>query len=53
MALRLLARLLASSYEESSCMIANTPAELPRMPMEPIRSADGREDSAYNARMTE
>lgn len=34
-------------------MIANTPAELPRMPLEPIRPEEGREDSAYNARMTD
>ena len=32
-------------------MLNNTPAELPRMPLEPIRPPDGREDSAYGSRM--
>lgn len=34
-------------------MLANTPAELPRMPLEPIRPEDGREDSVYGSRMKE
>lgn len=53
MVLRPLVKYLASSWGESSYMPANTPAELPRMPLEPIRPEDGREDSAYGSRMKE
>lgn len=32
-------------------MLSKIPTESPRMPLEPIRPADGREDSAYGLRM--
>lgn len=34
-------------------MLSKIPAESPRMPLEPIRPEDGREDSAYGLRMKE